>query len=374
MFFLFPLCLITLFFFPACTASPANERMDSFAVPVLPGMLAPPMREVRDDAPKMADGKALNDGSGPPQETPPEEAAASPAAPPEDPGCRHIRRGRFDGRPIGEILRTLLRAPIQDIAPARTAGRTVKAFLLLGQDFQVFFKPAHPNLIFARPKAEVGAFRLNRLLGCNHVPPAVLRDIDARRLRNAFVRMGLRAHLERLDRDVLATQPAEIRGAVLLWVKDVDVWDPPRELLDAMADPYAPLSAEMETLAWDLSWMLILDYLTNNYDRLTGGNILRRRADGRLVFIDNGAGFGADKPWKAQRRRANLQYLQRIHETFLQALEGLRLPLLQECMGDILYNQELRDVLSRRDELLEHFRRVQARHPTARFPRAVANP
>lgn len=288
-------------------------------------------------------------------------------------GCHRIRHGRFGDQSIEETLRALQTAFVLEIIPSHTAGRTIKATLHLDGGWRAFFKPWHPDLIFARPKSEVGAYRLNRLLGCNHVPPAVLRYIDAQRLRHAFERNRSLAKLAQLDREVIPKGEVEILGAMLIWVDKADVWEPPMDVLKVMETADAPIPEQWESLVWDLSWMFVLDFLTNNYDRMTGGNILRRRANGRLVFIDNGAGFGRDKPWKLERRLATLKYLTHHHDAFRNALEKLNLPLLQECLGDVVFNWELREVLTRRDALLDHFRELETKHPNSLL-KPVATP
>lgn len=347
--------LLTAVFGASCNPAPVHPHLLAFSsFTVSPAFFFP--------SSSTFSAEPAEESAAPPQKPQEPVVLPPPAAPAETMTCHRVRRGRFGGRFIAETLTALQTAPILQIIPSRTAGRTVKATLHLAGEWRAFFKPLHRDVIFARPKAEVGAYRLNRLLGRNYVPPAVIRDIDAQLLRRAFERDGTPERVKQLDRQ-LEKGAAEIRGALLVWVDDADVWDPPAELLAAMEAVDVPLPEPWAVPAWDLSWMFMLDFLTNNYDRFTGGNILRRRADGRLVFIDNGAGFGGDKPWKAEKRRATLKYLGHYHADFRMALERLTLPLLQDCLGDIIFTWELRGVLERRDELLEYFRKLETSHP-----------
>ncbi len=288
--------------------------------------------------------------------------------------CEPVTAGTFSGRLVAEALSAMATGRVISIIPSRKSGRTVKITLQIEPDWRVFFKPRHRVHLFTRPQGEVGAFRLNRLLGMNHVPPAVVRTFNGSVFHSAFKRNAPADRLEQLEREVLSEGSDDLTGALLLWLDDAVDFEPPASLMTKMSRPREVLTPKEETLVWDLSWMLVLDHLTNNYDRFTGGNILRRR-DGRLAFIDNGAAFGPDQEWKTDRRKFRLRRLMRHSPAFTRALLRLEPRVMASCAGDVLSAREIGEVLSRRDELLSHFRELEKNCPAeCRFPRELEAP
>jgi hypothetical protein len=288
--------------------------------------------------------------------------------------CDFVTAGSFSGQPVAPALQAMATGKILNIIPSRKSGRTVKVTLLVEPDWRVFFKPRHRVHLFTRPQGEVGAFRMNRLLGMNHVPPAVVRTFNRSVFHSAFRRHAPPDRLAQLEREVLSPSSDDLTGAMLLWVGDAVNYEPPASLMERMSRPGESLSPREESLIWDLSWMLVLDHLTNNYDRFTGGNILRRK-DGRLVFIDNGAAFGPDQDWKAQRRRVLLRRLSRHAPGFTRALLRVEPRVMAACAGDVLSQRDIDEILSRRDELMSHFRELEKNCPIdCRFARELETP
>ncbi|PKN47680.1 MAG: hypothetical protein CVU59_02060 [Deltaproteobacteria bacterium HGW-Deltaproteobacteria-17] len=288
--------------------------------------------------------------------------------------CDFATSGSFGGHPIAEALSAMASGKVLNIIPSRKSGRTVKITLMIEPDWRVFYKPWHHVHLFTRPQGEVGAYRLNRLLGMNHVPPAVMRTFNGSVIHSAFKRHALPERLEQLEREVLRESTDEMTGAMLLWVDDAVNYDPPPSLLDKMSRPRARLSPKEQVLVWDLSWMFVLDHLTNNYDRFTGGNILRKK-DGRLVFIDNGAAFGPDREWKSAQRKRRLRRLTRHSPAFTRALLRVEPRVIAACVGDVLSQRDIDEVLSRRDELVSHFSELEKSCPMdCRFARELEAP
>lgn len=296
------------------------------------------------------------------------EAAQTPVS------CDFVTAGTFGGLPVAEALSAMTSGKVLNIIPSQKSGRTVKITLLIEPDWRVFYKPRHHVHLFTRPQGEVGAYRINRLLGMNHVPPAVLRTFNGSVIHSAFKRHALPERLEQLEREVLREATDEMVGAMLLWVDGAVNYDPSPSLLDKMSRPEATLLPREQALVWDLSWMFVLDHLTNNYDRFTGGNILRKR-DGRLVFIDNGAAFGPDREWKAALRKQRLRRLTRHAPAFTRALRRVEPRVIASCVGEVLSQRDIIEVLSRRDELLSHFLELEKNCPiNCRFARELDAP
>jgi len=301
---------------------------------------------------------------------------ATPEPAPERPGvsCDFVTAGTFGGRPIAAALQALSFGKVVNIIPSQKSGRTVKVTLLLEPDWRVFFKPRHRVHLFTRPEGEVGAFRINRLLGMNHVPPAVVRTFNGSVFHSAFKRYASADRLDQLEREVLLSATDEMIGAALLWIDDASDYEPPPSLMRRMGRPDSNFSPQEQSLVWDLTWMLVLDHLTNNYDRFTGGNILRRK-DGRLMFIDNGAAFGPDREWKAARRKSRLGSLSMHSPALTRALLRLEPRVMASCAGDVFTARDIEDVLFRRDQLLSHLRELEKRCPVdCRLPRELEAP
>src|SRR5262249_7175578 len=144
------------------------------------------------------------------------------------------------------------------------------------------------------PRKEIAAYRINRLLGFNHVPPAAARTFH----RDDLVgKLPPEAAFEatRIDNEGLFDGEGFVRGAVSYWIPVIV-----DSQLDTDENVMAwtrwmtvgeEIPADKVELMAQLSSLLLFDLLTNNSDRFSGGNLMTS-PDGRtLYWMDNTFGF-----------------------------------------------------------------------------------
>lgn len=176
---------------------------------------------------------------------------------------------------------------LQEIRSARITGRrqvgstSVNFHLTLASDVEAAYKPraqGHSEDY----RAEIAAYRLNRLLGLNRVPPAISRVVPRTQL-----------HL-RPDTRVIVERDGNVRGAAIYWVpvlrdsmidreREIERWS--RWLRQGNQVP-----PDQSVRAEEISTLIVFDYLTGNYDRWSGQNVPMDSA-GHLVYRDNNGGF-----------------------------------------------------------------------------------
>ena len=213
-------------------------------------------------------------------------------------------------------------------------------------------------------RAEIAAYRLNRLLGLNRVPPAVSRAIPRATLRLAP------------DSPVLFERDNTARGAAIYWVpvlrpsridgvEEQERWG--RWLRQGRTVP--PDQAQR---AEEISTLLVFDFLTGNWDRWSGANV-PMDALGHLIYRDNNGGF--EEPFVEgllQRSRSLLNRTQRFSRAVIgraramtEASVRAEMALDPDRSTPMLSAGQLRSLLRRRDLLLAYVDSLVRRHGEA---------
>ena len=159
---------------------------------------------------------------------------------------------------------------------------SVNIHLRLVGDVDAAFKP-HSQTHFDAYRAEIAAYRLNRLLGLNRVPPAISRLVPATVL-----------HLS-AETPVTIERDGGVRGAAIYWVpvlRDSRI-DQERERTrwSEWLHQGNAIPADQSTRAEEISTLIAFDVLIGNWDRWSGQNVPMDAA-GHLVYRDNNGGFG----------------------------------------------------------------------------------
>ena len=173
-------------------------------------------------------------------------------------------------------------------------------------------------------KWEIAAYRLDKLLGLNMIPPTVEREFRGK------------------------------RGACQLWVTaEMDLRRKIREKIETPSD---------RRYAWNNAIYLIraFDNLIANIDR-HNGNILITK-DWRLILIDHSRSFGTsaeftsklDLPKEDQAPEA----MRRLPRAFVEKLKALNIATVTEVVGDYLTGKEIQVLLTRRDLILKEIARL----------------
>ena len=311
-------------------------------------------------------------------------AAATAARPPAAPagGVVPLERGELAAATLG--TGTVFGAPDPDLlAPlAATSVTRVKlnrggSSLSLRLDFasgaRAAFKPLqiHPQ---SDPRREIAAYRIDRLLGLGHVPPA---------RSAAFAIDDLVAAADPAARDHTAARIAEeaiardgvLRGEVSWWIPEIKrlriggryvdeadgevLWTEPLQAGAAMPAELAPMLAQ-------LAAVIVFDVVIDNSDRWSGNNTQGSPDDRVLYFMDNTLAFSL----YTRGHAANLSKLHRIQVFPRRLISRLRSLTAEavgaalggedDLLGPLLTEAEIRAMLSRRDHVLEYVDRLIA--------------
>ncbi|MBU1219513.1 hypothetical protein KKF34_16460 [Myxococcota bacterium] len=268
--------------------------------------------------------------------------------------CKEINSGYFSGLNMGAVLDILSYERLSRIWLAQTGGRTVKfrfnvnAPKNTGVDFLGVFKPAHRKMDFANWKGEIAAFRLAKLLGINNIPPATVRQVSTSTLRN-IVSNHQDQKLQEIFKKHVLTEESWINGAAIVWISDATNWEPDENIMSLLSSPSASESTDLKLLR-QLSDMILIDFLTNNYDRFSGGNLLRDGGD-NLYFIDNGAAFTPEQEWKRNWRFYLLKKITVLNTKTWSNLIKLKKSDINNCLGALLNRRQFEGLIMRINEL-----------------------
>jgi hypothetical protein len=284
-------------------------------------------------------------------------------------------RGAFLGLDEAALLRVLCDAPIERVERNR-GGSTVSFRLRLAGGQKALFKPQQRAAV-ANFRAELAAYRMSRVLGLHRVPPACGRVVPRAMLQRAADASGDAAFSRRVMTELLGRGDM-VPGAVLYWVPGALEPVPDVDQYPTLLDVARELAPERSSLAHELSNLLVFDYINDNIDRWSGGNVLRQRAapgetPGPMLFMDNGAAFSAlhdglgARPEEQARRLAAMGRFSRTMLDALHALdlEGVRAAMAEDPLGACLSDAQITALLRRRDRVLARMSEVTAAHGEA---------
>ena len=238
--------------------------------------------------------------------------------------CSH-KKWLEDPAKYEERLRTAEVVSHEDVGMGVTAP--VKVTLRNeGQTFHAIFKPIRRGRhkgFWESYQAEIAAYRMDRMLGLDMVPPTVEREI------------------------------AIYRGSLQLWVDDC------RLLAEAQEASQSPIWMRQYAV------MRMFDLLIHNDDR-NQQNILVDPHP-HIILIDHSRAFIAgtkifENPGK---------YPVKFDRAIVNKIRSLELDDLQTHLGSLLPKSQIRDILKRRDLLLEHLDEIleQRGEEAVFFPR-----
>jgi hypothetical protein len=243
-------------------------------------------------------------------------------------------------------------------AKLNKGGSSISFRLDFADGSRAAFKPEQINPQTV-PRKEIAAYRLNRLLGFNRVPPATRRTLHRDDLvgklppEAAFL-------TRRIDAETTFDDEGFTRGELSYWIPVIV--DSHLDTLDnvllwwkwlTIGEEIPPEKVE---LMGQLSSLLIFDLLQNNSDRFSGGNLLTS-PDGRtLYWMDNTFGFQVE-PQGHLRCRTYFTRSQKFSKRMVDAIRKLDLHTLREALeaeAALLTEDEMRSVIARRDVALKY--------------------
>jgi len=274
--------------------------------------------------------------------------------------------GLFQGKSDDLLVEPLRTASITEVKLNR-GGTSLSLRLDFDNGARAACKPEQVHL-HSQPRREIAAYRINRLLGLSTVPPAIGRrflvsDIvdhlppdsatHRTRVMTEMIPHDDGTVLAELSWWIPVLEPARIDGFEIDSVDGVVTWK--RYLTVGQPIP----ADELRTVS-QVSDMLLFDFLINNIDRWSGGNV-KASGDRRvLYFMDNTMAFG-DDPDGHSKVRTYLHRCQKFSRRMVRRLRHLREAEVREVLtheiapfDHLLEEEEIAALLSRRDHALEY--------------------
>jgi hypothetical protein len=290
---------------------------------------------------------------------------------PPDPAITDEPAGTFLGMSDDLLLDRVRRQPFARVK-VNKGGSSLSFRVEFADGSRGAFKPAQTNLQTI-PRKEVAAYRLNRLLGLNAVPPAAPRMVSRDELL-AHLQPDAQAALPRIRAEMLFNPLGKTAGVMMYWVPEIrdSGFDTPGglQLRAQWLSQGNAIPVEKQDLAMQLSNLVVFDFLTSNPDRYSGGNMKMSPDGSHLYFMDNTMAFFLD-PTGNEKTRPVLLQTQRFSRHLYRALDRLSVGTLQQLLGqekagpgqeiyDILTPSEIRAVVARRDVVKKHVEELVA--------------
>jgi hypothetical protein len=268
----------------------------------------------------------------------------------------HSAAGTFLGMKDELLLDQIRTLPITE-AKLNKGGSSISFRLTFSDGTRAAFKPQQTNPQTV-PRKEIAAYRLNRLLGMNAVPPAASRTLHRDDLVGKLP-LDAQFHATRIDAETTFDDEGFTRGEVSYWIPTIidshlDTSEAVIEWQEWMTQGHEIPRGRFDIMG-QLSSLLILDMLQNNSDRFSGGNLMTS-PDGRvLYYMDNTFGFQVE-PEGHLKCRAYLTHSQKFSRKMYAALHTLDAASLRRALepDPVLTKDEIDAVISRRDWTLRY--------------------
>jgi hypothetical protein len=304
----------------------------------------------------------------------PEAAAATTHAPnalTPLPGARLIVSRAAGDSTIFELPDEMLLAPLAATPVTGLKLNHGGTSLSLRLDFQsgarAAFKPqqTHPQ---SDPRREIAAYRIDRMLGIGHVPPAksatfAIADLIAAAAPDA------RDYTEQRFAEEAIAHGGKVSGEVSWWIPEIrDAMigefrvDEPNGMAQwvPLLQAGTPVPDELASLVEQLSTVIVFDVLIDNADRWTGNNTkcsVDRRA---LYFMDNTLAF-SNFTLGHESNLLPLHRISKFSKKLVKRLRTLTYTSVQKAiespddpLGPLLEPAEIRALLARRDHLMRY--------------------
>ena len=224
------------------------------------------------------------------------------------------------------------------------------------------------------PRKEIAAYRLNRLLGLNAVPPAAPRAVSRDELLSHLHPESLE-FLPRIKAETIFNPSGISYGTASYWIpviKDSGFDTPEGQRLSTawLTVGGEPIPRDRMAFAAQISDLILFDFLTSNPDRYSGGNMKMSPDGTELFYMDNTMSFFVD-PNGTEKNREVLVRTQRFSRKLYESLDRVTVPTLQRALAqeagaayDILTPAEIAAVVGRRQVIQQHIRELIAKFGT----------
>ena len=221
------------------------------------------------------------------------------------------------------------------------------------------------------PRKEVAAYRLNRLLGLNAVPPAAPRAVSRDELVSHLHPDSVE-FLPRIQAETIFGADGKSLGTASYWIPIIkdSGFDTPdgQRMTTAWLTHGEPIPADKLSMARQVSDLFVFDFLTANPDRFSGGNMKMSPDGTELFYMDNTMSFFLD-PTGPPKNRDVFFRTQRFSRSLVEALNRITDATLRRALGaeaggthELLTPPEIAALLGRRDVVRHHIDSLIARY------------
>ena len=289
------------------------------------------------------------------------ELAAAPAAikpkPPEN----------VFGAPDAELLAPIGTTKVMKVK-LNHGGTSLSLRLEFETGARAAFKPEQIHQQ-SDPRRELAAYRIDRLLGIGHVPPARPVSIPLPELI-AAIEPGFRSYVAERITDEAIVRKGVVHGELSWWIPEIKVARLGREKIDehegkkawiAALQVGAKIPPETAPFVTQIATCVLFDLLIDNADRWSGGNTMMSPDGKILFFMDNTLAFSRNQLGH-HRNALNLRRLQVFPRKLIGKLRTLTLESITATLeaggdsglGRLLHPTEVSAIISRRDHILRH--------------------
>lgn len=272
----------------------------------------------------------------------------------------------------------VLLAPLRDSSIKRVKFNRGGSSISLRIDFangaRAAFKPVQ-SAMQTVPRKEIAAYRINRLLGLNAVPPAIGRSFRAQDIYNALIPSS-KVFLPRLKEE-MRKKNGIVSGELSWWIPIIHkakIQGYETDTTDGIVTwkRFLTVGKEMPeeeiSLLGQISSMVLFDFIINNPDRWSGANARVSQDRKMLYFMDNTMSFYPD-PDGHRKTRIYLKRSQKFSRSLVHALRTLKEEDIRSVVAHdkgpfsfLLGEKEIKSLLKRRDYALEYIGGLISEH------------
>ena len=308
---------------------------------------------------------------------PPAEAASHPTPTPLERShlqVTYIEPKTIFGVPDSELLDRLGDGTVTKLKLNR-GGTSLSIRLDFSNGTRAAFKPEQ-TFPQSDPRREIAAYRIDRLLGINHVAPAKPIAIPYQQLIDA-AEPSHRTYVAERFADAIVRNGV-VYGEVQWWLPEIKLAAFGRHRIDEhegkdLWHEYLKVGGqippEYRALCEQLSALIVFDVLIDNADRWSGANTMMSPDASTLFFMDNTLSFsihrfGHEIPNTALRRIEVFPrgLIARLRDLTYEAIERALDMGDDKRLGPLLSADAMRAILARRDNILVHVDRLIAQH------------
>jgi hypothetical protein len=232
-------------------------------------------------APSVVPPALASTSRAPARDRPPPVPSSLVAAPPRPIGGATFLSSAVDPDADPVWIARLASAPIVDLR-WNGGGTSVTLRATFADGRRAVMKPAQTRSS-SNHRGEIAAYHVDRLVGFGRTAVVV-----GRRVPRGLIEQATMSDSERARVEAEVARESTVEVAMIAWHDGPLVDDtPPRDAL--VAGP--PLSPDLALRVAAWSDLHAFDFLIDNTDRWSGGNVLAKGKGGPLVFLDNASSF-----------------------------------------------------------------------------------